>query len=185
MADVALNLNVPFRPITWPQDTLAIPNGQGRMPEVDVLNAQKIRREYFTYSGSMGNFTDGVTQTLNINTQKDGDFWISSITAIGVEVQAGINTFVELNADVRVVDTLTQYSIYTPFIPFSFIDRGIPQNTGGGLMPSYFITNIIEPYCILRGGNISISITPHGFGGAPYTAYFAFNGWKEYANAAS
>lgn len=189
MAQVPLDLNVPFRPIVWPQDTLAIPQGNGQMPEVDYVNASKIKREFFSYAGSI-NMTGvqvGSPQVLNINTQKDGDFWISSMTAAYSVVTAGPSfALVIPDADLIIVDSVNQYSFFTPVLPFAAINRGGQANTGtfGAPNPDLFTSNIAEPYCIMRGGNISITLTLRTAIGNTQTAWFCFNGWKEYANAA-
>jgi hypothetical protein len=180
-----------LKPVTWPQDTLQVPRGHGRMPAVDTLNSKRTRREYFSYTGEFTNLVSNAIASINIPIAKDGDFWISSISMFGFSVFGGVlQQSLYLDGNIQITDVLDQYQMFVPSMPipsllisvadlnFTGITTGIPLN---------ITNNIIEPYPVLRGGVLKVDITTGTVraSGSPNTLQIAFNGWKEYANAAT
>jgi hypothetical protein len=176
--DVPRNLGVPLTPVQWPQDTLAVPQGYGAMPAVDILNAKQVRREYFTYPCAFLPFNANVQQSQIIRLDKDGDFWCNSVIAFAAF--AGVGQYP--NAwQVQIKDITTGYRFFEPSIPFGQLTRD------NGLVGSGFtlLNTWDEPYCFLRSGGIEVTIINNGEQATiSSSVWFAFSGWKEYANAA-
>ena len=183
MSGIVIDYQKPLKPSKWPQDTLKTPAGGGMMPAVDYINSTVVKREYFTYITNFVDFTGAVQHLQNIiATDKDGDFWISSICASGVTTGGGVSFVSALNAHVRITDQRTQYTIYNPLVHFNSLNR---VERGVFAQGEAYLSNLIEPYCILRGTGIIVELDTTLFSPFIHSAYFALSGWKEYQNAAS
>jgi hypothetical protein len=184
MSTIARDLNRPLKDVTWPQDTLLVPRGNGQMPGVDTTNAVNVGREYFTYSGqTTGDIGAGESQIINIPIAKDGDFWMNSMIVDAYATGSNIHLNAMPNGDVQITDSLTRYRFFNPSIPLGGMAREV--NVGVLNTATVFINPIIEPYCFVRSSNIlvDVALRTTQFVVGRVTLFFAFSGWKEYANA--
>lgn len=127
----------PLNPWTWPQDTLRVPDGQGGMPPINVVNANQVRSEYFCLSAEF-TLTPALaahtTQSTILDTPQDGDFWVDQIAVVswlsdpgGEGVTKDIQSFLASMITIR--DNRTNRSlIYNP--PFNTF------NNQGQLFPA-------------------------------------------------
>lgn len=206
----------PPAPYTWPQDTLTVPNGFGSMPLVNNLNRDLNRREFFGMSARWPATPAGFTsvQTQNLQVPKDGDFWCSGINVVAIDpaafALADQSVLAGVIAYLMIEDAVTGYSLtQTPYLdddgavglvrgsPWgafetrNFVAAGPNANPftipfGGGTR-----TDMIQPYCFLRGGAIRLTLSYPGISGggggstpSPVDFYVSLVGWKEYAYAA-
>lgn len=181
MADVARNWRVPLPPTKWPQDTLKVPHGYGKMPAVDIVNSKIVKREYFTYVLNFMGVTWNNFQTQILEFTKDGDFWLSSVNCL--TLNAATNAVViDYFGLCTITDQVTGYNLFNGGVPIPTMQ--IDPNPA--LSPyRLVVANIIEPYCFLRGNSAAVTVSGPGSAAvAEYNIYMVFHGWKEYANAA-
>lgn len=168
-------------PIVWSQDTLVTPAGYGKMPDVDAVNAN-IGREYFSYTGK---FNAGAATAANsyynetVTLFKDGDFWISSF-AVSHQGADGALSSAQVG-ELTVTDNMNGYNFFTPSISTQAVD--IRPFIFNNPTVAVSLCDWIEPYCVLRGGSLTLTLTTGAFGSGGALS-FAFNGWKEYRHAA-
>lgn len=181
MPDVIRNFQRGLKKVTWPQDTLQVPQGYGRMPALDTMNSKVTRREYSTYVGGATGVTLNTPQLINIPIAKDGDFWISSIMGQTIQTFFVPNNIGYVVGRIQITDVMTQYRFFQPDLPWGAICR---EPNLAADASSLFLSNVIEPYCVQRGSAllVEITLTAAPFP-APWDIQIAFNGWKEYANA--
>lgn len=200
----------PAAPYTWPQDTLRIPHGFGAMPLVNDLNANRSRREFFGMSANWNGPAFDTVNTQVLPVPKDGDFWCSAIAVQTIYPGAASPDQAPLSGVVAylgIQDANTGYSLTPEFYDDSGqLIQGAPWASfetrqftlaaslspftypfGGGTR-----TDILQPYCFLRGGGIRVvlRIPPNGgqfpnFMPNPLNFYLSLVGWKEYAYAAA
>ena len=197
----------PAAPYTWPQDTLRVPHGFGNMPLVNDLNANRSKREFWGASTQFLGVNPGTQLVQNVQLDKDGDFWCSGIAvqaiwtaapSVNERVVTGIPGFL------GIADLVTGYSLTPEYYdaggvliqgaPWSafevrpnFVTAGIPvawiYPFGAGTR-----TDMIQPYCFLRGGAVRIGLTVPAtplVNQRPLNMYVSLVGWKEYAYAAA
>jgi hypothetical protein len=198
----------PAAPYTWPQDTLRVPNGYGSLPLIDHLNANLAKREFFGVSAQWLQPATDSRNVINIPLPKDGDFWLDNICTISINDQGGSGPTPQggLVAYLQIEDGNNGYPLmshYTddngalingaPWGAFNARDvETFPTTSAGQAFGAGTRTNMIQPYCFLRGGAIRITLTvpplafpfPPFFVGQLYDWYVSLAGWKEYAYAA-
>lgn len=178
-----------LKPLEWPQDSLTVPEGYGRMPKVDALNRSMIRREFFCYNVKLAAISPGGATTEIIATDADGDFWLDSVCVRALDDS-------DQTADMppghfQIEDVNQGYNL----MPSSGLRTGAPlwcfqwlppaNVVGTGAAGAGLRTSIIQPYCFLRAGAIRVSASIEAFAPAgAYSLYFSFSGWKEYGHAA-
>lgn len=173
MPGIGQNWGVPLPNTRWPQDTLQIPSGYGRLTPIEVVNQQKTKREYYGLAGSVLGIGYGQSRVLNIPVGDDGDFWVVNFTALAYNAATNViaNGVV---ADLTMRDVVTGHEFYTPSIPLADLRRA-----DGG-----FKQNWMEPYCVIRQGALIINITMATSASATtFNVYLNIDGWKEYRNA--
>lgn len=209
----------PPAPYSWPQDTLNVPNGFGAMPLVNDLNRNLSQREYFGVSTSWMAVGFNSVSTTTIALPKDGDFWCSGINGVSIDpaafATAGQSVLAGYIAYLMIEDMTTGYPLtQTPYLDDQFgggaagaLINGSPWgafetrnfiNAGPNPTPFTFPfgggtrTDMIQPYCFLRGGAIrlTLSVPPQGGGfpsdpPSPVDFHLSLIGWKEYAYAAA
>jgi hypothetical protein len=202
----------PPAPYTWPQDTLTVPTGFGALPLVDNLNANLARREFYGISAQWPQAAIGSVNVVNIPLPKDGDFWLDNIGTVTIfpahgailpAPQNGVVSYLQIedanNGYPLMSSFVDDYGAFINGAPWGAFNAkeivllstpaiqslGIPFGAGTR-------TNMIQPYCFLRGGAIRITLTvppqafpfPTIFPGQLYDWYINLAGWKEYAYAA-
>lgn len=189
---------VKLDPYNWPQDTLAIPAGQGRMPPLNKGNVELSRRESFTATTRIdipANQPAGTIFRAVIPTDQDGDFWCNQIYVEGQEVNAGVAREELPLGRVMIRDIRTGWALTypTPGVSlrllaarvalFELVSIDLQQVTfPAGYRPT---GTLIQPFCFTRDGGIEIIYTTDG-AGEPLHTYelsFSFAGWKEYVYA--
>jgi hypothetical protein len=182
MPGVIRNFQRGLKKVVWPQNTLQVPQGYGRMPALDIGNARRVKREYFTYTGQASNIAVNVPILINIPIAKDGDFWISSISGL---IENTINGITYAEGTLQITDVMDQYKFYIPSLPWSAVslDQGFDLFA---VAPMGITNNIIEPYCALRGTVLRVELLFTAIQANPptNTLQITLSGWKEYANAA-
>lgn len=185
-------------PVTWPQDTLQIPNAAGRFtPPVEKGNIDVARQEAFTMSGTFTytQFTEGQQVRLVIPTDQDGDFWADQMYCVAWATAAYKSEFAPRGV-LTISDLRTgRFLTYPDGIPLQFFNTLILFADDAGFdvaaspPPDGFrsTSTLPQPFCFTRQGGIVLTITwlynrpPDGVTG---TLDFGFGGWKEYAYAA-
>lgn len=189
----------PLQPQNWPQDVNRVPNTAGaQMPAISQSNAERDRRESFTYTGTW-TIPPGSTAMQNfplyIATDPDGDFWCDQIAMVGwfsslAVMQRPPPSLISI-ADARTGRALT----YPRSIPTNFLttlllfseDAGFQP--GGSPYPDGFRSTgtLPQPFCFTRAGGISLVLTviPALLPPDTTTIDIAFGGWKEYERAST
>lgn len=184
-------------PNTWPQDTLQIPNANGRfMPPLDRANFDVARQEAFAFATTFtipGLSAAGARFTNVIPTDQDGDFWCDQIFAIGWN-SANSSSEPPVPATVFIDDLRTGRALtYPDGAPSSFFGNranfspGIAL-TGGRPLPNgpRSTATLAQPFCFTRQGGIRVSLQlVFATLNVPVTRTvdFVFAGWKEYTYA--
>lgn len=180
------------KPATWPQDNLIVPEGFGLMPRVERLNADAVKREWFTYNARLGPFAAGATLSTIVATDQDGDFWLDNIVVNSLSSVFAEETIVDGKFQVR--DINQGYNLFpasnltdgAPLALFQVTAPSVtlaagPRTVGAGLR-----TSLIQPYCFMRAGGIEITVSLESWAVAGnHTVFFNLSGWKEYDNAAA
>lgn len=184
---ILLDYRAPLTPTVWAQDTLVTPPGWGVMPDVDLVNAVNVRREYFCYSGAFNTVgstltLDGRTYNTTINFDPDGDFWISSI-ALSIYRPSTSLFITNYVGEVQITDNLANHNLFTPSVGSSALLANPMNrvNTAGAVN----ITNMMEPYCMRRGSSMTWTLVTSVNATILPLVFFAMSGWKEYENASS
>lgn len=186
-----------LRPYTWPQDTLRIPNANGRfMPPVELGNIDLARQESFTMVGTFTypSAAAGSQLRLVLPTDQDGDFWCDQIYLVGWGSPVYQSQEPE-PATLSIRDLRTGQAITYPTdsVPIKFFatlilfSDDVGFDVGGSPLPDGFRSTctLPQPHCFTRQGGIEIVMTflyavPAN---AIRTLDIAFSGWKEYTYA--
>jgi hypothetical protein len=166
---------LPVKPITWPQDEMAAPNGFGGMSEIEFNNQNNIRQEGFVYGLTSSNVANNSIGTFSVPIAADADFWCTQIL-FQVSGAGAAST----SPKVTITDVRTGYSLTYPYARFhnfqnlgSFNTARVPRT---GRLPS----TLFKPHCFTRNGGIQVTIENKS--GATATYFLGFIGWKEFAN---
>ncbi len=155
----------------WPQDTLRVPEGYGRMPLIGARNDLLVGQEYFCNSGTVQIPAFNQAQIiLNMPVGNDGDFWLTNIcvvTVTGNVIDQGNDIVVSLT------DSLTGYNVFSPYIHVNTLFTPLQGSR----------INWNEPYCFPRRSSMLFGITRLSLVNFNSDIYIACQGWKEYSNA--
>jgi len=183
MNDVTRNFGVPLPPTNWPQDTLIVPDGYGRLNAIDEVNKKGVRQEYYCLAGNTAFLSYGQRALLTFNAPEAGDFWIASICMFAVRNTAGvISSTTTVDGDITLTDMQTGYNFFSPSVPLNFFRTPTDVITTGGRYRQL----LAEPYCLRRQSGLSLFVQMQNLTTDPVThsLYFTFDGWIEYKNAA-
>lgn len=186
------NLNLRIKPTPLPQERLDVPsfNNQDLVAgteRIDPFNKVVVGQEFYVYSTVFNNFAwtaTGATSTIVIPTDPDGDFWCSNIVSKTMTPTGGVVSPPWIYVSIK--DTRTGYQLFNPSVQLGVLNK---QNFFGAqalFSNALSQTSVIQPYCFTRDGGISVTLTALAKSQASFNmnVYFAFHGWKEYANAA-
>ncbi len=174
MNDVVTRHGVKLPKMKWPQDTLRVPDGYGRMSLIGKQNDVSIGREYFTNSGSLTGFPvgNGVSRIINIPVGNDGDFWLTNVV-IAVVNTDGVTVVDTQDVTVQLTDSVTGYNVYTPFIHINTLFTPLEGTR----------VNWNEPMCFFRRSSMIFTFTRPRTATSSCDIYVACHGWKEYGHA--
>ena len=190
----------PLTPQNWPQMDNRVPSAMSsQMPHVERNNAERVRHESFTLSGTFqlpANVAVGQQFPLLIATDQDGDFWCDQIYAVGWGSQlspGALSTAAPpLPGTIDISDTRTGRTLTYPAasLPTNFLasltqfsgDPGF--DPGAQPYPAGFrsTSTLAQPFCFTRAGGVQMLLTSLvSWAASPGNLVdIAYGGWKEY-----
>jgi hypothetical protein len=166
----------PVKPIDWPQDQLKVPNGFGAMKTIDFNNSRNIGQEGFSYVGQV-TLAAGQSGGFIIPIAADADFWCTQVNCMMALASA-----LQQSPKVQITDVRSGYQFGFPYLRLhNFIVEGAwsVNMTNSKVKANRLAATLPQPFCFVRNSGIKVDLISPAGGG---TYFFAFNGWKEYAD---